>query len=249
MKLSVVITCRDDRRIVETVRSIDADVETLIVLNGSPEGFEPWLRSQLGEDVRFEVLERPNRARSVEYGIQAASNAWVLLMDSDCVFAPGSVAAMAQAIECGNPREQVFKGRIVYEPGDTRIGAVIAKSRTQRNRRLSAYKPALAFSREIAPRIGGRFFDPRLIWKSDSELDSRIRNAGIEMVAVEGCVVHHAPLSLRSDLRSSFFYGVGGAIAAHLKLEVPAAERSLRDAWVRDGAAAAAYMSVANLVR
>jgi len=244
-----VITCRDDARVVDAVRSVDADAEVLIVLNGSPAGFEAELRRQLGERVRIESLPCPNRARSVEHGIVAASRDWILLMDADCVFAPGSVAAVQRAFERGAPGEEVYKGRLVYERGATRANAIVSRSRSQRNRRLSAYKPGLAFSRELTPRLGGYLFDPRLLWKSDAELDGRIRRAGLRIVPVEGCAVHHAPLTFRSDLYSSFHYGVGSAIACHLALELPEPERSAAEAWTRDGAQAALYLLVSNGVR
>jgi GT2 family glycosyltransferase len=247
--LSIVITCRDDRRVADAVRSVDDAAEILIVLNGTPADFEAELRRGLGGRVRFESLPRPNRARSVERGIAAASRDWILLMDADCTFAPGSVAAMRRAFAGGSPAGEVYKGRLVYQHGGTRASAVVARSRTQRNQRLSAYKPALAFSRELSRRLGGYFFDPRLVWKSDAELDHRIRRAGLRIVAVDDCVVRHAALTLRSDLYSSFHYGVGSAIARHLQLAVPEAERSALDAWTRDGAEAALYMLVSNGVR
>ncbi len=249
MNLSIVITCRDDRRVIAAVRSIDAAAEIVIVLNGSPTGFEAGLRRQLGDRVRIESLPRANRARSVEHGIASASSDWVLLMDTDCVFAPGSVAAALRAFELGTPAEEVYKGRLVYDRGATRASAVVARSRSQRNRRPSAYKPALAFSRELAGRLGGYFFDPRLVWKSDAELDGRIRRAGLRIVPIDGCVVHHAPLTLRSDLYSSFHYGVGSAIARHLDLALPEPERSVADSWTRDGGEAALYLLIANGVR
>jgi glycosyltransferase involved in cell wall biosynthesis len=249
LSLSIVITCRDDARVVDAVRSVDASAEILIVLNGSPAGFEPRLRRLLGERARIESLPRPNRARSVEHGIAAAARDWILLMDADCVFAPGSVAAVQRAFERGAPGEEVYKGRLVYERGATRASAIVSRSRSQRNRRLSAYKPGLAFSRELAGRLGGYFFDPRLVWKSDAELDERIRRAGLRIVPVEGCAIHHAPLTLRSDLYSSFHYGVGSAIARHLALALPDPERSAAEAWRRDGAEAALYLLVSNGVR
>jgi GT2 family glycosyltransferase len=247
-RLTVVITCRDDRRVIQAVRSIDAPVEVLLVLNGSPAGFADELRRELGDRVRIETLARPNRGRSVEHGIAAASHDWVLLMDADCVFAPGSVAAVERAFAQGKPSEEVYKGRLVYEPGRSRASAVISRSRTQRNGRLSAYKPALAFSRELATRLGGYFFDARLIWKSDAELDHRIRRAGLRILPAEGCVVHHAPLSLRTDLYSSFHYGVGAAILRCLGLGYVEPQRSVIEAWKRDGSAAALYMTLSNQV-
>ena len=41
----------------------------------------------------------------------------------------------------------------------------------------------------------------------------------------------HAPSSVRSDLRSTFRYGIGAAIAESLGIDVTHGARSIRDAW------------------
>lgn len=246
---SIVITCRDDARLFPTIASVDADVEVVVVLNGSPPAFAARVASLADPRVRVEQLDLPHRARAVEHGIRTASHDEVLLLDADCTLDPGSIAAVQHAFATGDPRAEVYKGTIVYESGRSFASRVVALSRTQRNQRLSAYKPALALSRTLRDVLGGHLFDPRLVWKSDAELDQRVRTAGLRVVAVPGCVVRHAPLTVASDLRSSFGYGVGAALAARHGLDVPPAERSVRDAWRRDGAAAGLYMAVSNGAR
>lgn len=248
--ISIVIPCRDDARVVACARSVDVpEVEVLVVLNGSPAGFHERLAREV-PTARVEVLTRANRSHAVEHGITVARHDHVVLMDSDCVFEPGSVAALIAAFAQGDPHATVFKGDIVFEPGTSLASALVARSRTRRMAaRLTAYKPPLGLSRVLRARLGGRFFDPRLPWKEDADFDQRVRAAHIGIVHVPGCVIRHAAIGPRTDLRSSFLYGVGAAIAAHLAVPLPRPNRSIHETFTRDGAAAAAYLVVANGVR
>ena len=249
--LTVVIPCRDDRRVVACVESVDAPVEVLVVANGSPPGFLDWIRPRLaGRGARIEVLPEANLALALEVGIRRAANSWVLLMDSDCVFEPGAIGAFRAALVPEEASRRVWKGEIEFEPGPGWIGGVIARARRQHTSRpLSAFKPPLALSREVGAAIGGYFFDERLRWKEDADLDCRIRRAGIEIVPVPGGRIRHAALTLRGDLRSSYRYGVGAALADALGIEVTTPARSIAETWRREGGATALYMGVANAVR
>lgn len=249
MKLSIVIPCRDDARVVSCVRSVDTDAEIVVVLNGSPPGFVDWVRREVGARARIEILESANLPRALQHGIDAASFDLALLMDSDCLFEPGSVAAVERAFETGSPGDEVYKGRIIFDPGTRRSTALVARSRSQRMARIeTAYKPPLALSRRLRDRLGGYFFDSRLIWKEDADLDCRVRRAGIRIVPVEECVIHHAPLSIRADLATSFRYGVGAAVAEHLEIPLLKPFRSVGEALRRHGPEAALYMIVLNLL-
>ena len=249
MTLTIVIPCRDDEQVVRCVRSVDADAEILIVLNGSPPEFAEHVRREVGARVRIETLASANRSRAVEHGIQAASFDWVLLMDSNCVFEAGSIAAVERVFDAGSSDAEVYKGRIVFDPGSRRSSRLVARSRSQRMGRMeTAYKPPLALSRRLRDRLGGYFFDSRLIWKEDADLDQRVRRAGIRIVSVEGCVIHHAPLSVGADLASSFHYGIGAAIADHLEIPLLKPFRSVVESLRRHGPEAALYMIVLNLV-
>jgi glycosyltransferase involved in cell wall biosynthesis len=248
VKLTVVIPCRDDPRVVDCVRSVDADAEVLIVLNGSPPAFRAALGDELAGRARIETLPRPNLSHALEHGIAAASCDRVLLMDSDCVFEPGSLAAIDAAFAAGAPDDEVYKGRIGFDAGSTWASAVIARSRAQRCS-VGAYKPPLAFSRQLRARLGGYFFDARLPWKEDADFAHRIDRAGIRIVSVDGCMIHHAPLSVATDLRSSFRYGIGAAIARHLDVTLARPDRSATRSFRLHGLAAALYMLIANRAR
>ena len=249
-RLSVVIPCRDDRRLPVSVASIDEDVEVVVVLNGSPPGFRAAIESAIGQRARIEELPRAHMPGALEHGIRAASCDRVVLMDSDCTFEPGALGAMAAAFERGDPDGEVYKGTIVFDSGASRAGALVARSRAQRwSGSASLHKPPLALDRRLAARLGGWFFDRRQIWKVDAAFGQRLTEAGIRVVLVRDCVVHHAPMSLGGDLRSSFRYGLGAAIAAARGLVLPRTERSVATALRRHGLPAALYMAVSNRVR
>ncbi len=244
MSLSIAIPCRDDPRLEDCIRSIPVGlpVEILVCLNGSPAHFRKHLEETFPDRLRLEELPDAHLARALEHAIQKAEHDHVLLMDSDCLFAPGAIESMLTAISRGSSENEVYKGLVEFDPGRTWSSALVARSRTRRQGSgLNAYKPPLVVSRKIAKRIGGYFFDGRLLWKEDADLDHRIRAAGIRIVSVESCRIKHAPLTLWSDLRSSFCYGVGKAIAKAHEIPLKASDRSHRQAYQEDGLMGLAY--------
>ena len=250
-RLCVVIPCKDDPRVVRCIESIDAPAEVVVVSNGSPEAFVASLRAALPmRGAQLEVLAEANLSHALQVGIERAPCDDVLLMDSDCLFEPGAIDAFRHALAAGDRAREVYKGEIEFEAGGGLLGTVIARSRRQHTGRpLSAFKPPLALSRRIGPAIGGYFFDPRLRWKEDADLDHRIRRAGIRVVPVPTGRIRHAPLTLRADLVSSFRYGVGAALAQALAIDVTTPSRSIAETWRREGATTGLYMGLANSAR
>jgi len=249
--LTIVIPCKDDPTLVQCVQSIDDESPSLVVFNGSSKRFISAMKRQLeNQAVRFERIDEANLSLALQRGIDCSSTDQVLLMDSDCCFRKGSVAAIKQSMAGSDPECSVHKGTVIFSEGGGPVSRVISRSRRQHtSSRLCAYKPPLAFSKRLAPHIGGYFFDRRLRWKEDSDLDRRIRDADIDIVAVAGCVIDHGELDLVTDLRSNFRYGIGAALAEHLEITLPPPTRSLRDTWLNEGWTAAVYMALANQVR
>jgi glycosyltransferase involved in cell wall biosynthesis len=243
LNLSVVIPCKDDPAVVACVDSVDCDVEIVIVLNGSPPGFCEDLERRLGNRARIEILPHANLSHALEHGIQSAYCDHIVLMDSDCVFAPGSLAAVDHAFATNDPDNEVYRGDIVFEPGSNCRTRLVARSRSRRmGARLCAYKPPLAFSRKLRERLGGYFFDMRLRWREDADLDQRVRRAGIRIVRIAQCRIHHKPLYPVTDLRHSFYYGVGEAIGRHLHIPLLPPNRSWSETFRHDGLSATLYL-------
>ena len=249
--LTIIIPCKDDPALVHCVRSIDDGSPSVVVFNGSSKSFIAKMRRQLeNEPVKFEQLSEANLSLALQHGIDCSATGRVLLMDSDCRFRAGSIGAMKRSMAGSAPEASVHKGSVVFGEGGGTISRAISRSRRQHTAsRLSAYKPPLAFSKCLAPHIGGYFFDRRLRWKEDADLDRRVREAGVDIVGVTGCVIDHRALTLAVDLRSNYRYGIGAALAEHLEIKLPPPARSLRETWLNEGWGAAVYMALANRVR
>jgi len=248
---TVVIPCRDDPRVLACVDSIDAPCETLVVVNGSSHAFTAEIGPALAaRGAAMEVLPEANLSAALEHGVWAACNNAILFMDADCTFAPGSIATLLDAMNAWSDGPAVFKGEVRFDCGSSSISRLIARSRQLHTTApVTAFKPPLLVARHLAPAIGGYFFDKRLLWKEDADLDWRLRQAGVAVVPVPQAHIRHAALDLPSDLRSNYRYGVGAALGKLLGIPLTAPDRSLRMTYRQAGVAVAAYMALANLAR
>lgn len=251
--VSIVVPCKDDARVVDMAKTVDYPAaEVLVVFNGSTPRFQDETMRQLRLlplRIRAVSLPHANLAAALERGTREACYDLVLYMDSDCLFAEGTVQRFVKAAEHGEATLGVFKGEVLFDAGPTRISTTIAKTRAHHtSEKLTAYKPPLLLPKRILEHIGGYAFDERLLWREDSDLDWRIRQAGIAIVAVEGAVILHGPLHLKADLRSAFRYGIGLARARRLHIHLTEVPRSVASTWKSKGLTAALYMLVRNSV-
>lgn len=253
--LTVVIPCKDDPEISNCIASIDRkDVEILIVFNGAKDDFISWVESEavrldIKRQLSILVLEKPNLSKALETGTRSAQSDNVLYMDSDCVFEKGAMGAFITAAKRYDMTKNVLKGTVVFEEGASWIEHVIAASREHHTAEvLTAYKPPLLMSKRILQSIGGYAFNHRLIWREDADLDNRIREAGILINAVPEGIIYHHSISLKTDLRSTFRYGVGLAIADAMKIKLTEVPRSVASTFKSKGFVPAAYMVFRNRI-
>jgi len=250
--ISIVIPCKDDSEIMNCIRSIDytyAHIE--IVLNGAPDTFKQWLKNSVSnrKNVTIHELPKANLAWALEYGTQNAQHDLVLYMDSDCRFEPGAVQSFVEVSAKLNPSFNVFKGDVIFEDGKTHISKIISESRAHHTTEvLTAYKPPLMISKSILSKIGGYAFNAKLIWREDSDLDNRIRQASIHINHVPKVIIYHHTISLKTDLRSTFRYGIGLAIANVLGIKLTEVPRSTVSAFKSKGYIVALYMLFRNRI-
>lgn len=251
-EITVVIPCKDDVEVVDCVSSIDRSAFVSIVFNGASRSFINFVISKTaykGYLIKYYVLRKPNLAWALEYGTRKSQTDIVLYMDSDCRFKEGAILGFERAIKKGDPTDEVYKGDVVFEKGNSYFTEIIAKSRTHHTAEvLTAYKPPLAISKKIARKVGGYFFDKRLIWREDSDFDNRVRRAGIKILHVPKGVIFHKSVSLRTDLRSTFRYGIGLAIANALNIVLTEVPRSTWSTFKSQGFMPALYMILRNRV-
>ncbi|GAB2793768.1 glycosyltransferase family 2 protein [Streptomyces daliensis] len=211
---SVVIPVKDDPLVVQCVASVDEDVEIVLALNGADEATHRRIRA-LDRPVRVAEIDEPNLGAAYNAAIDAAGRRHVLLMDSDCVFLPGTIRALAEAV-ADHP---VVKGRVRFRSARGRLSRWIEQSRSfQIADHVNAYSPPLIYDRDIVDRIGGYHYSGLIHWEEDREFDFRLQLAGIPVAYLPDAVVEHAPQSGLTDLRSGLRYGIGEGIGQELGL-------------------------------
>lgn len=208
-RTSVVIPVKDDPLIFRCLESVDEPVEVVVVTNGSTPQFVTSLASFETYPLEIVSLEKPGIGAAFNAGAEKASGDFILLMDSDCVFTPGSIRAMAEGLGSGN----FSRGRTVFSSHSwaTRMTARTREFTEDalRTRRPNAYSPPLLYRKDVIQQMGGYHFDPRLGWREDRDFELRRRAAGLPVAFVPEGVVIHKPLSIRADLASVLNYGAG----------------------------------------
>jgi len=133
-------------------------------------------------------------------------------MDSDCIFEKETIRKLDTNL--GN--NLLSKGRVVFGRNSW-LTSIIARAREYHTSdKVSAYSPPLLFRKKIREYIGGFYFHPSLCWSEDSEFDMRVNKANLKIAYNPTAVVYHPALSIYSDLKSSFWYGVGRRIGVEV---------------------------------
>ncbi|WP_306359808.1 glycosyltransferase [Nocardia sp. CC227C] len=207
LPVSVIVPAADDPRIAECIRSIDESVELVIVFNKPTTLVREAVRRATGRFHRLlttEIEER-NLGKAYNAGITVSTYPVVILMDSDCIFSPGTIMRLYK----GTTMAPMCKGsvRFLHRGWTSRV---IAMSREYHTADVkNAYSPPLAFRKDIREMIGGYYFDNEIHWCEDHEFDQRVAHAQVEIRFDSQAIVEHPPLSILQDLRSSFRYGMG----------------------------------------
>ncbi|KKQ47857.1 MAG: hypothetical protein US95_C0035G0008 [Candidatus Woesebacteria bacterium GW2011_GWB1_38_5] len=215
MRISVVIPVSNDLRLINCIESIDESVEVVISLNKASKDIKKLVKNILNNQefkkfLKIVVCEikEASIAEAYNNGIKHSSYSKILLMDSDCTFGKETIKKLNNNL--GN--NFLSKGRVFFK-SNSWISHIIARAREYHTSdKVNAYSPPLLFSKKIINYIGGYYFHPKLCWSEDSEFDLRVKKAGLEISYDPTAVVYHPTLSLWSDLKSSFWYGVGRRI-------------------------------------
>jgi len=220
MKITVLIPVSNDLRILDCLRSIDESVEVMISLNKPTSAIQ-----KLVDDIKIGKYKELNHldinsckinylsiAGAYNLGIEKAKYLDIFLMDSDCVFEKGTIKKLYTNYQ-GN---LLSKGKVIFKSNNW-ISGVIARAREfHTSDKVSAYSPPLLFNKKIASFIGGHYFHPSLCWLEDSEFDSRVQRAHLNISYDPTAIVYHPELTIKNDLRSAFWYGVGKNIGVKL---------------------------------
>src|SRR5690606_32472995 len=168
---AVVIALRDDLRIADCIASVDEDVEIVLALNGPSEAVLKLIDEHPRPLTVTQIDDVGNLGAAYNAGAAATDRQYLLLMDSDCTFAPGVVRAMVRAVLTA----PVVKGQVVYGESDGLLSRLTARVREfDEGDYVSALSPPLIYNRAIIDHIGGYHFDELIHWCEDREFDFRL---------------------------------------------------------------------------
>lgn len=253
-RTAVVIALRDDLRIADCIASIDEDVEIVLALNGPTEAVLKLIAEHPRPLTVTEIEDVGNLGAAYNAGAAATDRQYLLLMDSDCTFAPGVVRSMVRAVLT----DPVVKGQVLYGESDGLLSRLTARVREfDEGDYVSALSPPLVYNRTIVDHIGGYHFDELIHWCEDREFDFRLQLAGIPVVYLPEARIFHDAQHGFANMRSYFRYGVGEGIAQETGVfttpAVPVlwrwyeAVRTLAHCARGKGAGAAAYYALLKI--
>ena len=224
--LSIVVPIADDDGISAMLDSIDlAPVEVIAVLNSPTQRARNALAGR--EVVVVEIPER-NLGAACDAGCKRATSDAILLMNSDCILAPGTLRAL---LDARRPK-RVARGVLKFT-GETRVSRLVEQLQDEFSLDpVRAFQPGLLIPKDIDT-IVGYYFDTDIHWSEDFELHVRLESAGIGVDLVRSAVIKHSPPKILTKLRSSFRYGIGRRIAEKKNLlkvgQNPWSHRSILD--------------------
>lgn len=216
MDLSLIIICCDDPNILNAIDSVDVDIPVIVSIVPNED-----LESQL-QTRKVQIVHsiRGNCSISRNRGLAVIKTKRVFFMDSDCTLEPGCLKHINRMLD----KSPVVRSYVNYEHSPhICFSNKIAQLRDIVNNHppIPAYMPGVGIRTEIISALGGYFFDERLFWASDSELNKRILRADLNVVQVPEAVITHKPISLSHELRSGFKQGMGTHAQVKLGLRPP----------------------------
>lgn len=201
--ITVVIPVRDDLKIGRCLGSFDDErAHPLVVMNNPTEAVRKIVEQA---DCDTLILPDSGGPAACEVGIQQAKTRWVLFMDSDCVFHPGTLSAFAAAAGTAD----FVRGVTIFRHR-TYLQRVVSRSRLRHtNMPQMLFKVPLLVDKKVIPKVGGYLFDHRLQWTEDFDLTMRAKSARVTTRVLRDGVVIHDALTPRADLASAYRYGQG----------------------------------------
>jgi glycosyltransferase involved in cell wall biosynthesis len=216
LDLTIIIPCASDARIKDCIQSIyetcPGDIEVLVSLNNASKKVRDILKNF--KNIKTCEIKEPNLSKSYNNGIGHASRNNILLMDSDCIFAPKAIELLYEGLKYA----ELSKGLVIFQTNNL-MSKVIGRVREYTTTDfVSAYVPPLAFSKAVKNLIGGYYFNEKMLWSGDGEFDYRIQQAGLKIYYNPKAVIYHTSLSFFHDIKSGFRYGKGRRVGVDLNL-------------------------------
>lgn len=208
MNLSILVRCSDDPRLTACLDSIDAPCDVVVTMTPNSA-----LQKEVEKrGVPYALSPKGNPAATTMAGLHLCRHQRILLMDSDCVFLPRSIARMYQL----SMDADIVRPRIDFKATD--LSSYL--TRQARNFQYMycgyVYEPGLLIRLDrVLPLVGNYLFTRFAPFTPDGELDYRIRKAGLHsilnIVTDAQTTIRHDALSFTRHLWSYWRYGFSEA--------------------------------------
>lgn len=207
LKTSIVVPVSNDLRIRNCLRSIDEQLEIIVVTN------HPSIEviSIIKKDKRCVLVKvddkKCNLALMLNLGAKKASNNKVLITNSDCEFGPGTIRKIDKLLN----KYDIVKVRVSFD-FRSKPEYLVAKTReafnTYFNTGKNIFNPGIGFTKRVIPKIGGYLFDEKLGWGEDGDFSRRVHKSSVKYIIIEK-VLLHSPESIAHDLSTARKIGAG----------------------------------------
>jgi glycosyltransferase involved in cell wall biosynthesis len=245
---SIIIPVKNDMRLARCLATVDEDVEIVLALNAASDEIRELARSHPRRPTIVEI-DDANIGAAYNAGVSVASGRFLLFMDSDCTFEPGTIRRMASLV-IDHP---VVKGLCSFTAAHGWLSDVIRRAREfQTSDHCNAYSPPLIYDVEIIEKMGGYHYSDFIHSQQDREFDFRLQLTGVPVYLDLDCVIYHAAQTGAADLRSGHKYGIGEGIGRELGIFVTPSPlwravddiRSLGQVWRAKGFGPAVYRAI-----
>ncbi len=246
LKITLVICVCDDIRIINTLNSINYDIEVILVLNGSPKEFIKNIKKyQKKSDLNIKIIEieEKNLSKARNTGTINAKYKKVVFYDSDTIIVGNALELYDEYLD----EYLLVDGKVLFK-NDNFQSKVISVLRSMG---LPGYAlcPSIGINKKIKKYIK-YYFDEDIKWIEDSELNIRAKKQNIEVGIIDELTCIHDNLTFKQDLKSAFRYGTGVKTAARKNLHKkrPTANWNLIIPCFKENIFSGIYCIIWNLV-
>lgn len=198
--LSIIIPCSDDDSLKKCLDSIDIDVETIVIFNGSKKSFIKRFQNM---KIISLVIEEKSIPKACNLGVSQASGDYIFLMNSDCIFQKGALQNLLTEINSA----PLYHCKVIFSgKGHRKLASLYRHYHYEVLKKF--YQPGIIFKRTLLIRLG-YLFDERFKWTEDADLARRLNQLNLSVVQLKESVIIHEENSLRRDLKSAYRYGQG----------------------------------------
>lgn len=209
---TVVIASSEDPSVFNCIDSVNNEASIAVALTPD-ESIESRL-CQL--KIPHIVVPRGNLGLTFNAGIDLAKTNKVIIMTDDATFNSGAIDKLEEGLE----EFDACKARILFQYDNVHsVTKIIADARDSINSVPNrVFTPGLALKKDIKEKLGGHFFDERVLWAEDSELSYRFKQKGLSFGYIKDATINHPAVSLSHDLKGAFLIGLSKRRAVDLGL-------------------------------